>query len=165
MENASKALLMAASVLIGVMILSIAAYLFITFGGTSKELHNQRLEQNLAAFNFQFTSYEEKEELTIYDVVAVAGLATETNKYYEYNKRDSVADGKDSYVSVLFINNSISEFNNKYIEKGLNISENEITNFYNRLISKDIDNLTSPNYKLTNYKCTVQISNTTRKSI
>ncbi len=36
MENASKALFMAAEVLIGVMILSLAAYLYATFSRTSK---------------------------------------------------------------------------------------------------------------------------------
>ena len=41
MENASKALLMAGGVLIGILILSLAVYLFITFGAESKEIHAQ----------------------------------------------------------------------------------------------------------------------------
>ena len=41
MENASKALIMAASVLIGIMILSLAVYLFATFGASSAQMHEQ----------------------------------------------------------------------------------------------------------------------------
>ena len=79
MENASKALLMAASVLIGVLILSLAVYLFTSFGSTSAELHKQQDEQRLEQFNTQFSSYEGKEGgITIYDVVTIANLATET---------------------------------------------------------------------------------------
>ena len=43
MENASKALIMAAGVLIGILILSLAVYLFVSFGNTSRELHKQIL--------------------------------------------------------------------------------------------------------------------------
>ena len=39
MENASKALIMAASVLLGVMIISFAVYLFSTFGSYSNEVY------------------------------------------------------------------------------------------------------------------------------
>ena len=62
MENASKALLMAAGVLIGVLILTLAVYLFATFGATSAELHKQQATDRLNEFNSQFTSYEEKNE-------------------------------------------------------------------------------------------------------
>lgn len=40
MENASKALIMAASVLIAIMVLSLGVYLFSIFGGTSQEITN-----------------------------------------------------------------------------------------------------------------------------
>ena len=39
MENASKALLMAAGVLMGILIISLAVFLFVTFGATSAESH------------------------------------------------------------------------------------------------------------------------------
>ena len=38
MENASKALLMAAGVLIGMMVLSLMVYLFISFGSSTKAI-------------------------------------------------------------------------------------------------------------------------------
>ena len=60
MENASKALMMAASVLIGIMIISLAVYLFTTFGASSKQLHEEIETNRLNEFNTQFTLYENK---------------------------------------------------------------------------------------------------------
>ena len=104
MENASKALIMAASVLIGVLILSLAVYLFVTFGASSAQMHKQIDENRLNEFNTQFTSYEGKSGLTIYDVITVANLATENNKNYEFFNKKNPLDIKESefYVAVFF---------------------------------------------------------------
>ena len=67
MENASKALLMAAGVLIGVLILSLAVYLFANFGTASAEIHKQKDMNEINKFNTQFTSYEGK-ECTIHEI-------------------------------------------------------------------------------------------------
>ena len=83
MENASKALVMAAGILIGVLIISLAVYLFVDFGTTSAKIHQQTEERQITELNSKFTSYERKNDLTIYDVVTVAGYACENNKYYE----------------------------------------------------------------------------------
>lgn len=89
MENASKALLMAGGVLIGILILSLAAYLFVDFGSTSAEVHKQNEEKQIAEFNSKFTSYEgykDKDgnwQITIYDIISLAGYAKENNAYYE----------------------------------------------------------------------------------
>lgn len=83
MENASKALIMAGGVLIGVLIISLAVYLFVSFGQTSAEINSENAQKQLTQFNAQFTSYEDKEGLTIYDVMTVAGYANENNNYYD----------------------------------------------------------------------------------
>ena len=80
MENASKALMMAAGILIGVAILSLAVYLFVSFGSASAEIHEQNDANRINEFNTQFTSYVGKEDITIYDVITVANLATEWKK-------------------------------------------------------------------------------------
>ena len=98
MENASKALLIAASVLIGLLIISLAVYLFITFGTQSAQMHRQIDENRLGEFNSQFTSYEGKDGLTIYDVITVANLATENNKYYEFKSRGKWTNCIQRYV-------------------------------------------------------------------
>lgn len=83
MENASKALLMAAEVLIGVLILSLMVYLFATFGSNSAKINKQLEDNKLAEFNSQYDKYVGKEDVTIYDIITVTNLAKENNKYYE----------------------------------------------------------------------------------
>ena len=83
MENASNALLIAGGVLIGMLILSLAVYLFVDFGSTSADINQRTAEQQLTQFNSKFTVYESKEnKWTIYDIITVAGYAHENNKYY-----------------------------------------------------------------------------------
>ena len=97
MENASKALLMAASVLIGTIILSLAAYLYISFSSSANEMGKQMEEGQLQQFNNRFTSYVDKEDLTIYDVVTVANLARDNNRYYGL----STPEDNNYYIQVI----------------------------------------------------------------
>lgn len=85
MENATNALLMAGGVLIGILILSLAVYLFTTFGGTAAKVNDQNAQVQLTQFNAQFTKYEGITTNTIYDIITVAGLAKENNIYYNYD--------------------------------------------------------------------------------
>lgn len=80
MENASKALIMAAGVLIGVLILSLAVYLFIDFGTKSAELHKQITLNQLTQFNAQFNVYDGREDVTIYEIISLVNLAKENNE-------------------------------------------------------------------------------------
>lgn len=167
MENASKALLMSAGVLVGILILSLAAYLFITFGSTSAEMHKENEEKQINEFNTKFTSYVGKENVTIYDVVTVANLATENNINYEYNKRNTSGDGKDSYISVQFINSDISDYNGRFIERGFDSNSKDIADYYNKLIARDLANMSNnpdpETSELTQYNCKTFISNYTKR--
>ena len=90
MENASKALIMAGGILVGVLILSLMVYLFADFGSTSAQINAQNKQNQLTQFNSKFSAYEDKEGLTIYDVITVAGYAKENNKYYEGNQSNQI---------------------------------------------------------------------------
>ena len=83
MENASKALIMSASILIGIIILSIAAYLFTAFGSSSKEIQQQVDTRVMAEFNNNFLKYQGSEKCTIHDIVNLAKLAKKTNETIE----------------------------------------------------------------------------------
>ena len=83
MENASKALIMAAGTLIGVLIISLAVYLFTSFGTTSAEVNSRNARQQLVQFNTQYTSYIGRTDLTIYNVVTIANSAKENNSNYQ----------------------------------------------------------------------------------
>lgn len=113
MENASKALIMAAGVLIGVLILSLAVYLFVSFGTSSAQVHKQNEENQLNEFNTQFTSYEGREDITIYDVITVKNLADENNRHYEL---ESSTDS-NFYITVKLEENSVIVINNNNEKK------------------------------------------------
>lgn len=171
MENASKALIMAASMLIGILILSLMIYLFASFANTASKTYEQKQEEQLEQFNTQFTSYVGDERITIYDVITVANLATENNIYYELNKKDSKAsnDDKDYYVGVYI---EKSGFNGSIgIEGGYTQDERvfaELRDSYNRYIENDISEIpdSAPGDEtpqLPNYTCRVEISPKTKR--
>lgn len=92
MENASKALIMAAGVLIGVLILSLAAFLFLDFGATSESVYSQMESQQLTQYNAQYTVYSGRNDITVYELISLANLAKENNEYYK-----DYTDYEDAY--------------------------------------------------------------------
>ncbi len=154
MENASKALLMAAGVLMGMMILSLAVYLFVSFGGTSGQIHENIERNQLSQFNSQFTSYEGKENVTIHNIVSMANLATQNNQNYLFARRSAgQVTGDDYYIQVLL--------NGTPIEHGAGETSENIRAHYNELILDDIELITPTNDSLKTYNVQVEISNVT----
>ena len=155
MENASKALLMAGGVLLGILILSLAVYLFSNFGGASSRIHDNIEDNQTAQFNSQFTKYVGNENVTIHDVVTMANLATENNKYYEMPKRGSIASGSDNYITVLL--------DGIQIEYGYGNSQSEITQRYNNLLLTQVDDITATSSELKKYNVQVETSDITKR--
>lgn len=93
MENASKALLMAAGVLIGIMVLSLAVYLATSFSQLYADVNEKNVQQQLVQFNTRYTAYEYRTDLTIYDILTVVGYAKENNKKYkeDLTKENSIS--------------------------------------------------------------------------
>ena len=83
MENASKALIMAGGILIGVLILTLGLYLFISFGQQSKEMHDRITDNQLTQYNAQYTVYSTRTNITIYEIISVANLAHNNNDKYK----------------------------------------------------------------------------------
>ncbi|MCI8640893.1 MAG: hypothetical protein HFJ59_03355 [Clostridia bacterium] len=91
MENASKALLMVGGVLIGLLIISLAVYLFADFGATSAEINAKNVQKQINAFNSKFTVYQGYTgDITIYDIVSLATYANENNVYYENSPEEQI---------------------------------------------------------------------------
>lgn len=88
MENASKALLMAASVLVGVLIISLGVYLFSIFGNFGAQTTAQLEQKQIDEFNVQFYKYEGQENCRIHDVITIANLAKQNNQNYGYTKEN-----------------------------------------------------------------------------
>lgn len=125
LENASKALLMAAEVLIGVLVLSLGVYLFITYSQTSKEIGRRTEEQQVQNFNATYTSYLDRKDLTIYDIRTIVNSAKENNTKY------TDVDGNiiDGYKIIVKLNNV--ELQNKDDDYLNNLAEQDRTAIVN----------------------------------
>lgn len=91
MENASKALLIGAGVLIAVMIISLATTLFRSASGVAKTYDQTMQSTEVTQFNTNFTKYLDagvqdengtttRESANIYDVISVANFAKNYNQ-------------------------------------------------------------------------------------
>ena len=98
MENASKALIIAGGVLIGIMVASIFVYLFTTYGDYSETMYNRIYQRQQAQANNEYTQYEGSSENTIYDVVTVI------NKAKDNNTSLKLSSGERGYISVRIAN-------------------------------------------------------------
>ena len=104
MENAVQALLIAAGVLIGVMILSLAVSLYSSLNEYIVNTQEQAISKEVQQFNEKFLKYincndsasEVEFVLTIQDIVTAANTAYENNKTYELTSQD----GSNYYVTI-----------------------------------------------------------------
>lgn len=83
MENASKALLMAAGILMGILVISLIVYIYATFSDSTQKNIKQMELNSLTAFNSKYLSYDGREDLTYYDIANVATMARNDNKNNE----------------------------------------------------------------------------------
>lgn len=80
MENASKALLMAAGVLIGILILVLMVTLFLSAREVSSRHDQVKKTEEIEQFNANFTKYVGK-DITMYQVITIQNFAKiENNK-------------------------------------------------------------------------------------
>lgn len=151
MENASKALLMAAAVLIAILVLTLIVYLSANFSAIKADNVERMNQQSLEAFNGKYLTYDGRTDLTYYDIVNITTMAQKDNKNEGSNI--SVKIGK-----VDITNDDIKEeFKNKdYIDdsgKGINAKIME---------EKNVEDIATGGKKsvkaLINYSCEVKIS-------
>lgn len=79
-NNASKALLMAAGVLIGIIMLSLGVYLVTSMRNFSKNYNENLEQQQLAQFNSKFTVFQNRENISIHEIITLVNIAEEFNK-------------------------------------------------------------------------------------
>ena len=136
MENASKALLIAAGVLIGIMILSIAVYLAVTFGQTAAEVNEEIRVNQVAQFNSQFTKYDGA-QVTIHDIITMANIARTNNEEYQLGS-SFIGNANSFYITVI---------------KGTTNMELSVDDYLVNNMSQEYNN-----NELIKYTCTVEIS-------
>lgn len=123
MENASKALIMAASVLVGLMIISIGVALFSSFSEFSKSTIEKVEETKISEWNQNYLKYYGKTTViedgkvetqdilvTAHDIVTVANHARQNNEKYDLLSQTK-PDKNTYYVQVNV--GDISSFQNK----------------------------------------------------
>lgn len=101
MENATKALLISAGVLISIMILSLGVYLYNMMIKYSNQTSNI-IEQNaISKFNSIYLPYDGK-DISIQDIISIANAANENNTSYGYypDNIPSKDDKNNSYITV-----------------------------------------------------------------
>lgn len=102
MENASKALLIGAGTLIGVIILSLAVYLFGVFGRYAEKTQDRITENQITQFNDRFFKYLGLTDLTIQDLITVKNYALENNNQYGIYDSSIRAADNNEYIDVYY---------------------------------------------------------------
>ncbi len=85
MENAVKAIIIAASTLIALMVLASMVYLFRQGIKLNEHYDSNQISRNLELYNSKFIKYE-KEDNTIADIISVCNLAYDTNIDTDYDE-------------------------------------------------------------------------------
>ena len=80
MENASKALLISAGVLIAILLLSLFSYLIRQMGNSTSGIYSNLSQHEISEFNQKFLNYEGRDNLSIQDVVTIINLAKDNNE-------------------------------------------------------------------------------------
>ena len=156
MENATKALIMAATILISMVVLSLGLYLAATFSSFSAQVNEETRQKQISEFNGQFLKYLGRRDLTIHDIITVANLAKQNNENYEL----TLANANQN---TLYINVQVDGISNEFE----NISEDFAND--NTSMNSQINTITNPNTgfnesKAKQYECTqVLISEVTQR--
>lgn len=116
MENAAKALYIAAGVLIAIMVLSLGAVLYASLQGYINSTNQQIRFNEVNGFNAKFMDYLDR-DLNIQDVITVANIAYENNSSYNTDVNQWDASANSLYVQVLLDGNRIDK----------NINENMVS--------------------------------------
>ena len=89
MENASKALLMTASILVGLIILSLGIYLVNTFRTFSQDYNDSMEIKRMQQFNAEFTALATRSNISMHEILTLVNYANEFNSTNEIEVGDS----------------------------------------------------------------------------
>lgn len=101
MENASKALIIAGEILIGVLILSLASYIVIQFGNFSRNMNEQISATEIRTFNVNFTNFSGRANISMQEIASIINYAKQSNSNYE------AEPGDEFYVDVQIDGSSV----------------------------------------------------------
>ena len=93
MENASKALVIAAEILIGILLLTLMVFMFRAMGTFSKTVDENIETKNVFEFNVNFEKYRGKIDITVQDIVSMGNLAKQYNEQIEQEQLQIIVTG------------------------------------------------------------------------
>lgn len=127
MENASKALIMAASVILGVMLMAIMVYVFRAGASLDEAYDAKQVVRQLQLFNSKLEVYD-KQDNTIMDILTVINLVYSINKDYNYDFAKSIEliikAGDKYFVVPMEKPKKISDGTNKYERNKIFVRKN-----------------------------------------
>lgn len=99
MENASKAILMAATVLVGILLISIFTILYSKTNEIAKRYAKDNQDLMDEQFNVQFEEYLKKDTLTPHDIVTIINLAKQIYDTKEYEIEIYIRNRKTGFFN------------------------------------------------------------------
>ncbi len=111
MENASKALLIATGVIIAVLFLSLFSFVFLRMSEHSAKIYEMMELSKYTKFNQKFLEYENKNELSIQDVVSIINLAKDNNENNKFPTTIRVMKNSQNLVDFTDANILLSNSN------------------------------------------------------
>jgi len=108
MENASKALLLGAGILIGLIVISIGVYLFSTYSENTSSVEKTMLANEIQKFNVNFTKFEGRNNITIQEIVTLINFAKQYEEENGKHIQISIAEKTDiiNWLNTTIIVNS-----------------------------------------------------------
>lgn len=131
MDNASKALIMAAEILIGLTVLSIMAFLFVRMSGISANLNKNIGENKILEFNNNFTKFEGRADITADEILTCYNFVQKSNKDNEVENDPNAPYYVELYVGDKKISNTnqfLKNNNTKYYYCNANINPDSSKN-------------------------------------
>lgn len=145
MENASKALVIAGSILIGIIVISIFYYAFGKIGYFVGETQENSVQKEIEAFNTSFEAYNKKLMYGI-DIISVLNKAIDNNRKYDIQNGE-----QDYYVNVKFTYNGQGIGNNSVTSYSLKDDYNIIKTKFLDAVMKNEENI--HDFKVSAFKC------------
>src|SRR5574344_741659 len=147
MENASKALIIAGEVLIGILFISLIVLINTIFGSFSANLNSKMSEAQITEFNNNFYAYNTKINISATQIATIINFAKQQNDYHELKRNET---SSLYYIDVIIDGNSF--FNHLNEDEGFINLDSDYDN-YNNYIAKVNKFLNANNKKMYSCNC------------
>lgn len=110
MENASNALIIAGSILIAIIILSIGVILFSSYSKIGESYEQTRVVERLTKYNSNFTIFKERTDITAQEIVTLVNYARNYNEENETSIEVNVQYSNEVNENLADISKDLLEF-------------------------------------------------------